>query len=266
MMIDPLDEKDFLELSRQYGVPVRILKQDYAALAALDLLSNTDLVKKLAFKGGTAIKRIFYPDARFSVDLDFIYLESVPLEDKEEWITDAVMKFFDTLRNSFEHQVSGSVLFKVVNEPVISLKWGTITIDYDMPGLSFFVRVDIEFSEMPPPSHIQEQIKVDPYRGEPGKINALPIEQILIDKIEALYDRTSPKDLWDISYLIDNGVEPRKPLREEVNIPQKKLLMAIDITSDTDWLLLRDYIPHNLEFKSLNEIKRKVIEFIKQNW
>ena len=44
-------------------------------------LAESDLQQSLAFKGGTALKRCYFGDFRFSEDLDFTLLAPIPFED-----------------------------------------------------------------------------------------------------------------------------------------------------------------------------------------
>ena len=60
------------EAARQYGVPQNLIEKDYAMTYALaGLASHPDLGDTLLFKGGTALKKVFFGDYRFSEDLDF---------------------------------------------------------------------------------------------------------------------------------------------------------------------------------------------------
>jgi len=47
----------------------------------LNALSESELKPALAFKGGTALKRCYFPDYRFSEDLDFTLREPLPFEE-----------------------------------------------------------------------------------------------------------------------------------------------------------------------------------------
>ena len=59
-------------LSGQLSVDVTILEKDYCLGWFLKGLSeNSVLHENLAFKGATAIKKAYFPDYRFSEDLDF---------------------------------------------------------------------------------------------------------------------------------------------------------------------------------------------------
>ena len=69
-------------LAREGGrrIPEAVLERDYCLAWFLVALSRAPLRERLAFKGGTAIKRCYFGDYRFSEDLDFTLTEDVPFE------------------------------------------------------------------------------------------------------------------------------------------------------------------------------------------
>jgi len=73
------------EARQRLGLPWEVLERDYllswilAGIARVDLLRDT-----LVFKGGTALKKCYFGDYRFSEDLDFSGLEGVPTGDAME--------------------------------------------------------------------------------------------------------------------------------------------------------------------------------------
>src|SRR3990172_8585375 len=52
-------------------IPEAVLERDYLLAWFLVALSRVPLRERLVFKGGTAIKRCYFGDYRFSEDLDF---------------------------------------------------------------------------------------------------------------------------------------------------------------------------------------------------
>src|ERR1700684_803992 len=60
-------------LAREGGrrIPESVLERDYCLAWFLSAVAESDLKATLAFKGGTALKRCYFGDYRFSEDLDF---------------------------------------------------------------------------------------------------------------------------------------------------------------------------------------------------
>ncbi len=70
-------------LAAEGGMRIRedILERDYCLAWFLCGLAQSDLRPALAFKGGTALKRCYFGDYRFSEDLYFTLREPVPFEE-----------------------------------------------------------------------------------------------------------------------------------------------------------------------------------------
>jgi predicted nucleotidyltransferase component of viral defense system len=70
-------------LAREGGRRIReeVLERDYSLAWFPGGLAESDLNALLAFKGGTALKRCYFGDYRFSEDLDFTLLTPTPLEE-----------------------------------------------------------------------------------------------------------------------------------------------------------------------------------------
>src|ERR1700747_1128903 len=62
------------------GIPEAGLERDYCLAWFLVALSGTPLRDRLAFKGGTALKRCYFGDYRFSEDLDFTLIQDTPFD------------------------------------------------------------------------------------------------------------------------------------------------------------------------------------------
>ena len=73
------------EARRRLGIPWEVLERDYllswilAGVSQVAALGDT-----LVFKGGTALKKCYFGDYRFSEDLDFTGLDDVPAGDEME--------------------------------------------------------------------------------------------------------------------------------------------------------------------------------------
>jgi len=62
-------------------IPDYVLERDYCLAWFLAALAESDLKATLGFKGGTALKRCYFGDYRFSEDLDFTLTASVTLDE-----------------------------------------------------------------------------------------------------------------------------------------------------------------------------------------
>jgi len=66
-------------MAHKQGLGDKTIEKDYVLTWVLLAIANSTLKERLAFKGGTAIKKIYVPDYRFSEDLDFTLLDGSPV-------------------------------------------------------------------------------------------------------------------------------------------------------------------------------------------
>jgi len=79
------------QVSRSQGVPQHVVEKDYALSYILAGLSrHPALENSLVFKGGTALKKMFFGDYRFSEDLDFSCTNAPKNEELEGCIGEAI--------------------------------------------------------------------------------------------------------------------------------------------------------------------------------
>ena len=88
------------EARGRLGIPWEVLERDYLLSWVLAGISQTPALRDtLVFKGGTALKKCYFGDYRFSEDLDFSALEWVPTGDEMERLVsqacDAAVRLLD---------------------------------------------------------------------------------------------------------------------------------------------------------------------------
>src|SRR5262245_62037596 len=69
-------------------IPESVLERDYCIAWFLMGLSESSLRGKLLFKGGTALRRCYFLDYRFSEDLDFTLAHPLPFENIKDELED----------------------------------------------------------------------------------------------------------------------------------------------------------------------------------
>ena len=87
-------------------LPEMVLERDYCLAWFLVALSRSSLHGRLAFKGGTAMKRCYFGDYRFSEDLDFTLVG--------EMTGDGIRREFESV--FAEARRSTGVLFRFARE------------------------------------------------------------------------------------------------------------------------------------------------------
>lgn len=100
--------RNILEKERErLRVPWEIVEKDYVISWIIYGLSTIPFLKEcLVFKGGTALKKMYFGDYRFSEDLDFSCLLDLPEETKlEEYINQACQNAQDKMEETLPNPV-----------------------------------------------------------------------------------------------------------------------------------------------------------------
>ncbi len=184
-------------------IPEVVLERDYCLAWFLIGLSRSTLRDVLAFKGGTALKRCYFGDYRFSEDLDFTLIREVPLNTilagLEEIFTDIQQESGVGIRYSRADRKSHK------NSHTFYLAY-----EGPLPSMSTReVKVDVTIKErLVQP--LQNRPVLKGYKEyedlpEDAIIQVYSLEEILSEKVVALTDRArnEPRDLYDIWYLVE---------------------------------------------------------------
>ena len=180
-----------------------VLERDYCLAWFLVALSESDLKQVLAFKGGTALKRCYFSDYRFSEDLDFTLRERLTFEDirtRFERVY-AIVQEHSGITFVFDRQDRQTH----VNSYTFYLRYtGPLPTGND-------VKVDITINERLAFPLCERPVLrgYDEFTDLPQdrRIDAYSLEEIAAEKTVALADpaRNEPRDLYDLWYLTSEG-------------------------------------------------------------
>jgi uncharacterized protein len=187
-------------------IPESVLERDYCLAWLLCTLAESDLKSILAFKGGTALKRCYFGDYRFSEDLDFTLTEPIALDD--------LIRRLDPVCAAV--RVASGIIFGFDREDHQKHEnTYTFYLRYEGPlPRSNNVKVDITRRE-----HLVYPLQdrailrgYDEFADLPESrvLRAYSLEEITTEKTLALADRArnEPRDLYDLWHLTSNeGIE-----------------------------------------------------------
>jgi predicted nucleotidyltransferase component of viral defense system len=202
-------------------IPESVLERDYCFSWFLAGLSQSPLRDRLFFKGGTALKKCYFPDYRFSEDLDFTLAAEVP---------------FETIRRDLDvafekaYQDSGVLLRYARSDRQPHANSHTFYLSYEGPLGSLpsgkEVKTDITIKEkvvFP----IEERPLLRAYAEyedipENAIIKVYSLKEIAAEKVIAICDRArnEPRDLYDLWYLCEQA---HVDLVEEIDAIASKL-------------------------------------------
>jgi uncharacterized protein len=195
-------------LARKGGrrIPEAVLEKDYCLSWFLVGMSATPLREILAFKGGTAIKKCYIPDYRFSEDLDFTLREETTFETIRGHLDEA----FNRTQEASGIKISFSRYDRHSHE-----NSHTFYLAYEgpLPGAAGKeVKVDVTIREriVFPVATLPVLKAYDEYRDLPtnAMVDVYSLNEIAAEKIIALFDpaRNEPRDLYDLWYLTGDGL------------------------------------------------------------
>lgn len=183
-----------------------VLERDYCLAWFLIGLSESDLRHVFAFKGGTALKRCYFSDYRFSEDLDFTLREPLTFEDIRTRLERvyAIVQENSGITFVFDRQDRQTH----VNSYTFYLRYtGPLPTGND-------VKVDITINERLTFPLCERPVLrgYDEFADLPQDrcIDAYSLEEIATEKTVALADpaRNEPRDLYDLWYLTSEaGIE-----------------------------------------------------------
>jgi len=195
-------------LAKEGGRRLRedVLERDYCLAWFLSALAESDVKEVLAFKGGTALKRCYFSDYRFSEDLDFTLVKPITFKDLLGRLEPVYARV---------HEQSGITFAFDREDRQKHLNTYTFYLKYMGPLPSGNdVKVDITVRE-----HLVFPLQnrtilrgYDEFADLPEK-RSLPVyalEEIATEKTLALADRArnEPRDLYDLWHLTQHaGIE-----------------------------------------------------------
>ncbi len=187
-----------------HRIPETVLERDYCIAWFLVGLSRSLLKNQLAFKGGTALKRCFFGDYRFSEDLDFTLIEETPFEN----LLASLNHLFGDVQ-----RLSGVALRYAREDRHSHANTYAFYIGYEgpLPGGGKEIKVDITIKELIVSRPIERPVLrgYEEYTDLPqgSLIRVYTLEEIATEKIMAVTDaaRNEPRDLYDLWFLVRGG-------------------------------------------------------------
>jgi predicted nucleotidyltransferase component of viral defense system len=236
--------------SAQSGLrDMMIAEKEVVLTFLLQLLSERGILQRVAFKGGTCLRKMFIgPQGRFSTDLDFTALEA---HDHEEVIL-SMMGVFEQEFHGLKFEIPNNSYYETVD----GLSWGvnpTYAHEWNGAGDSE-IKLQISRRETPTlrtahmPQCQQSYFGLLPFA--PAEINCLALPEILAEKIRACYQRSKARDIYDLGIYATRPLD-RTLIRRLVvlklwqagdTFDPARLIRKFEEGSEFDWQDLRDLV------------------------
>lgn len=178
-----IDKRELLEKARERKLNLQIIEKDYVLGWLLFGLARFD---SLAFKGGTALAKVYFPHAwRLSEDLDFAFQG-----EDFEFIAESLREVLTELRQKSgikfdlkdKYSNSQYLQLKIRYEAVIGKNWAKVDITKEMP--------------LDAVHHNQLSRTYSDYPDFNVRVESL--EEIFAEKLRALLERNKCRDYYDI--------------------------------------------------------------------
>ena len=250
-----IPEIEFKEKARLFNVPTSSIERDYAQSWLLAHLP------KMAFKGGTGIRKAYIDNYRFSDDLDFTLIEKSNFKDLTSKIKKAIRKtrnasgisFLDNIK--YEEAKNGyvfNIYFRILRTSGNPLK---IKMDITKKENEIII------------NPVQKREILHIYSDEINEqINVYTLEEMFAEKVRSLFERTRPRDLYDVWYLHKKMTFDKSLFQKKCK--HKKVESNIDdlVTRKTNYeQTWKGSLQHQLpELPSSTKVFDDVIDFLKK--
>jgi uncharacterized protein len=233
-----ISRSELQRLANREKIGLGVLEKDYILTEVLKSLSQTaSLSDLLVFKGGTALRKVYFAEWRYSEDLDFTAKHDIEKDELrsflEEWYSHVEQVSQIRLTTKMLHKPNGYA--RVRTQFIGPLAYpGMIFMD-----LSFDEPLYLEPERMPVLSH--------PFSSEGHVVLAYRLEEILAEKIRSLIERGKSRDYYDVWRL----------LKEKTSLVNSKLLSEV----------LTAKVRHkNLEVSNISDFLPKDTATLKRYW
>ena len=193
-----MDATALRRLAGKRGSALGILEKDQAITVALGVFAELPAARSLAFKGGTALGKVYFAGYRFSEDLDFTALSDVASD-----VADATDRVIAAGNRA-------GIRFLGIERQPTGPRGRRLRVRYeDFNGHPNSIRVEISVREKVLRPAESRAIR-DPYRvlSKPARIPTMALPEILAEKVRALYMRSQARDLFDLGFLLERGIRP----------------------------------------------------------
>jgi len=255
-----IDDIFLRRIAIEERVPLGTIEKDFAISCALLIISKSRLKDPLVFKGGTAIRKVYRPEARFSEDIDFTVRS----------IGEGVIS---SLKELFSETRVDSITFEGTHEERFSQTGRSLRIPFIGPlRYRNSIRIDLSFRDDLILDVMERPILSKYGDSISSSVYALEFVEIMAEKLRALIERGYPRDYYDVyshidkikdkeflreltkrkCHLIDIKYEPSKIFDEEA-------LKRVELAWKTQ---LEHLLPHYTDFRTIIPELRSKLYFL----
>lgn len=184
-----ISRPELQRLASREKVGLGVLEKDYVLTQVLNNLSLVDdLNELLVFKGGTALRKVYFPDWRYSEDLDFTVKRDMAEKELRQnlniWYARIQEKSGISLSTVMLHKPNGYARLRI-----------QFTGPLEYQGKIF---MDLSFDEPLCLEPVCRRIIASPFNDDERSILVYPLEELLAEKVRSLIERGKSRDYYDV--------------------------------------------------------------------
>ncbi len=188
-----ISRAELQRLANREKVALGTLEKDYVLTEVLQALSLVPTFSELlVFKGGTALRKVYFPDWRYSEDLDFTVKHDMTKEELRQELD----KWYQQVRLVAEIQLTTRMLHKPDGYARVRTQFiGPLS----YPGMIF---MDLSFDEPLCLDPERRKVLATPFSSGEQEVLAYPLEELLAEKMRSLLERGKSRDYYDVWRLL----------------------------------------------------------------
>lgn len=186
-------------IAREMGVRDQQIEKDYILSWILQGVAHHEsLARSIVFKGGTALKKVYFENYRFSEDLDFTLLDDI-ISNKQ---------IFEWFALVFEYiKEEANISLQVIDENQHQDGGINFYISYVGPlrghGIHKKVKVDVSRSEKLAFETTKQEVTLSYSDQAKHHLLVYPLEEVLLEKLRSVMQRMQARDFYDLWYLLE---------------------------------------------------------------
>ncbi len=190
--------------ARNKGFPAGVVEKDYALVWLLYGVYNSELKDVLAFKGGTALSKVYFPKFwRLSEDLDFTLVKEIRPEEIESMLKNCLNMLNEKTGMNFN-----IASFHSNPDHVI------VSIQFTGSLGKNVIRMDISLKELLVTELLRKEI-TDSYPDSTGfTILVYSLDEILLEKLRSIIQRGKSRDYFDAWMLLNRNKFDKDRIRD----------------------------------------------------
>lgn len=215
------------QIAAQHGIKPEVIEKDYVLGWVIAALNQQEISSKWIFKGGTALKKCYFHEYRFSEDLDYSIVNA------ENLTEDVLLTIIESITNWIYSKSGIEFISKnqkiEIFENTHSRRVSQIRLYYkgpispSSPQQAPRIKLDLTSGELLTAPPVISTI-YHPYTDEAlltPQTLCYSFSEIFAEKLRALVERCRPRDIYDIIYCFEDR---RTNLQEVATMFRQKCL------------------------------------------